>query len=188
MAEILMLHHAQGLTDGVIAFADRLRAAGHTVHTPDLFDGATFATLDDGVAHVDAIGMGTVIDRGVAAAAALPTELVYAGFSLGVLPAQKLAQTRAGALGALLYHEGVAASTFAASWPDEVELQVHVSEHDPWCEHDVTRALVEGAADGELHLYPGSTHLFTDASLDVYDAAATGLVVERTLRLLSRWP
>lgn len=187
MAELLLFHHALGLTPGVVAFADRLRAAGHEVTTPDLYRGATFDTLDDGVAHAEEIGMETIVERGVAAADGLPVDVVYAGFSLGVLPAQKLAQTRAGALGALLYHEGVAAENFGAPWPQDVALQVHVSERDPWCELDVTRALVEEATDGELFLYPGAAHLFTDLSSDEYDAQATDAVVERSLRFLSRW-
>jgi dienelactone hydrolase len=186
MAELLLFHHALGLTPGVVAFADRLRAAGHEVTTPDLYEGATFDSLDDGVAHAEEIGMEAIIDRGVAAADGLPETIVYAGFSLGVLPAQKLAQTRAGALGALLYHEGVAAQNLGEPWPRGVPLQVHVSEQDPWCELDVTRALVEEAADGELFLYPGSAHLFTDVSADEYDAQATDAVVERSLRFLDR--
>jgi dienelactone hydrolase len=187
MAELLLFHHALGLTAGVVGFADRFRAAGHEVTTPDLYDGATFDSLDDGVAHAEQIGMATIIERGVAAADRLPVDAVYAGFSLGVLPAQKLAQTRTGALGALLYHEGVAAENFGAPWPQDVALQVHVSEQDTWCELDVTRALVEEATDGELFLYPGSAHLFTDASCDEHDAQATDAVIERSLRFLSRW-
>jgi dienelactone hydrolase len=187
VATILLFHHALGLTTGVTALADRLREAGHEVTTPDLYDGATFGSLDDGVAHAEELGMETIIGRGVAAADGLPANVVYAGASLGVLPAQTLAQTRTGALGALLYHEGVAAEYFGAPWPQDVALQVHVSEQDPWCELDVTRALVDEATDGELFLYPGSAHLFTDASSDEYDARATDLVVARSLRFLSRW-
>jgi dienelactone hydrolase len=172
MTELILFHHAQGLTQGIEAFADELRAAGHRVTVPDLYEGATFSTLEDGVAHAEQIGFGEIIDRGVKAAANLPASIVYAGFSLGVMPAQKLAQTRPGALGALLYHEGVAASTFGAAWPDEVALQVHLNEHDAWSELDVTKKLVEDAADAELYLYPGSAHR---------------LVLERSKDFLARW-
>ncbi|MFA9444983.1 dienelactone hydrolase family protein [Egicoccus sp. AB-alg6-2] len=185
MSDVLLFHHAQGLTAGVQAFAERLRAAGHRVTAPDLYDGATFADLDAGVAHAEEIGFDTLVQRGVAAAAELPETMVYAGFSLGVMPAQKLAQTRPGAHGALLYHEGVASSWFGGPWPTGVALQVHVSEQDPWCELDVTRGLVEEAG-GELFLYPGDAHLFTDASLEVHDPAATDLVVSRSLAFLDR--
>src|SRR5664280_410012 len=102
MAEVLLFHHALGRTPGVVAFADELRLAGHTVHAPDLFDGRTFDTIDAGMAHVGEIGFREVIARGERAAEGLPSALVYAGFSLGVLPAQKLAQTRPGARGARL--------------------------------------------------------------------------------------
>ena len=101
MAELILFHHAQGLTAGVARFADLIREAGHAVHTPDLYDGETFPDIPSGVAHAEAIGFEVVIERGSAAAAELPRDLVYAGFSLGVLPAQKLAQTRSGARGAL---------------------------------------------------------------------------------------
>jgi dienelactone hydrolase len=188
MSELILFHHAQGRTQGVEAFADELRAAGHRVTVPDLYEGATFSSLEDGVAHAEQIGFDEILDRGVKAAANLPASIVYAGFSLGVLPAQKLAQTRPGALGALLYHEGLAASTFGAAWPDHVALQIHVSEHDEWCELDVTQALVEGAADAELYLYPGSAHLFTDATLADYDEPAARLVLERSKEFLARWP
>lgn len=186
MGELILFHHAQGLTRGVEVFADALRAAGHRVTVPDLYEGATFATLAEGVAHAEHIGFEEIIDRGVAAAEGLREGIVYAGFSLGVLPAQKLAQTRPGALGALLYHEGLAASTFGDSWPDGVALQVHVSEHDEWVELDVTRDLVAGAADAELFIYPGSGHLFTDSGLDVFVPEAAELVLQRSIEFLDR--
>lgn len=94
MAELILYHHAQGLTPGVHNFAESLREAEHVVHTPDLYDSETFVDVSSGVAHAKEIGFDVIIQRGVAAAAELPNSLVYAGFSLGVLPAQKLAQTR----------------------------------------------------------------------------------------------
>jgi hypothetical protein len=104
MAKVLLFHHAQGLTPGIVAFADTLRGAGHVVHTPDLFEGRTFGTLEEGMSYVGDVGFGKMVERGVQAAEGMPAELVYAGFSLGVLPAQMLAQTRAGARGALLFY------------------------------------------------------------------------------------
>ena len=112
MAEVVLFHHALGLTPGIAVFADELRRAGHTVHTPDLFEGRTFPTLEDGVQHAEEIGFGEVIGRGVRAVEQLPTNVVYAGFSLGVLPAQMLAQTRPGARGALLYYSCVPVAEF----------------------------------------------------------------------------
>ena len=188
MAEVLLFHHAQGLTAGVLAFADALRRAGHTVHTPDLYDGRTFDTLNAGVAHAEEIGFGAIIERGVQAADGLPTGLVYAGFSLGVLPAQKLAQTRAGARGALLFYSCVPVSEFGRSWPEDVPVQVHGMDADPIFvgEGDIeaARALVASATRAELFLYPGDQHYFADSSLPSYDADATALLTKRVLDFL----
>lgn len=96
MAELVLFHHVQGLTDGLHAFADQLREAGHVVHTPDLLDGARPATLEEGIALVQSLGA-EGSERADRAVADLPAEVVYAGFSWGVLAAQRLAQTRPGA-------------------------------------------------------------------------------------------
>jgi len=189
MAEILLFHHAHGLTAGVLAFVDDLRAAGHTVHTPDLYDGEVFHDLEAGVAHAQQVGFGTLIERGVAAADGLPDGLVYAGFSLGVLPAQALSQNRPGARGALLFHSAVPVTEFGAAWPDGVPVQVHAMADDPWFvgdgDIDAARALVAQADDAELFLYPGDQHLFADSSLPSYDAAAAALLRERVLAFLA---
>ncbi|RJK95304.1 dienelactone hydrolase family protein [Vallicoccus soli] len=188
MAEVLLHHHAQGLTDGVHALADALRGGGHRVHVPDLYDGRTFADLDAGVAHAREVGFGTVVERGRAAAEGLPDGLVHAGISLGVLPAQALAQTRPGARGALLLCGCVPPEELGAPWPAGVPVQVHGKEADPLFadegDLDAARALAAGAG-AELFLYPGDEHLFLDSSLPGYDAAATSLLVERVLRFLA---
>jgi dienelactone hydrolase len=188
MPEILMLHHIQGLTPGVVAFADALRAAGHTVHTPDLFEGQTFESIEAGQQFCRDVGFAEVGRRGVAAAASLPEDLVYAGFSLGVMPAQQLVQTRAGARGALFLHSFVDPTEFG-TWPEGVPLQIHAMDADPFFvgEGDIepARAFVETHGDAELFLYPGDGHLFTDSSLAAYDADATRLVLERALAFLA---
>ncbi len=190
MAELVLFHHAQGLTPGVVAFADGLRRAGHAVHAPDLYDGRTFATLEEGVAHAGELGFGEVAERGLRAAEGLPAKVVYAGFSLGVVPAQRLAQTRPGARGALLFHACMPVSEFGPSWPDGVPVQVHAMDADPFFigdgDIDAARALVEGADDGELFLYPGDRHLFADSSLPEYDADAAALLTRRVLSFLDR--
>ena len=139
MAEILLFHHAQGQTPGFLAFAEELRAAGHVVHVPDLYDGKTFSELEDGIGYAREVGFGNILDRGVAEADDLPAELVYAGFSLGGMPAQKLAQTRPGARGALLFHAALPVSEFG-SWPAGVPVQIHFMEDDPWAEEDLDAA------------------------------------------------
>jgi dienelactone hydrolase len=191
MAEVLLFHHALGQTDGFRAFADALREDGHGVHTPDLFDGRTFETIDAGMAFAQELGFpGEILARGERAAAALPPELVYAGFSLGVLPAQKLAQTRPGARGALLFHSCVPALVFGRAWPPEVPVQIHAMDADPFFvdegDLDAARDIVESTAAAELFLYPGSEHYFADSSLPSYDAGATELLTARVLEFLAR--
>ena len=190
MAEVLVFHHAQGQTQGFLAFADALREAGHTVHAPDLYDGRTFATLDEGLAHAREIGFGKLVERGVAAADDLPAELVYVGFSLGVMPAQQLAQSRAGARGALLLEACAPTSEFGSGWPDGVPVQVHGMDADPFFAEeggdlDAARALVKETEGAELFVYPGNQHLFTDSSLPSCDAEAAALVKQRVLAFLS---
>ncbi|HXZ56272.1 MAG TPA: dienelactone hydrolase family protein, partial [Gaiellaceae bacterium] len=186
VAEVLLFHHAQGQTPGFLAFADELRAAGHTVHTPDLYDGKTFASIDDGVGYAKEIGFDTVAERGRLAAEGLPDELVYGGFSLGVMPAQELAQTRSGAKGALLFSAAFPASEFGRSWPEGVPLQIHMMEADEWALEDLpaARELVESVDGAELFLYPGDGHLFADSSLPDYDERAATLLLERVRRFL----
>jgi dienelactone hydrolase len=189
MAEVVLFHHVQGLTPGVVAFADELRAAGHAVHTPDVFDGRTFGTIDEGMGYVGKVGFEEIFERAVRAAEGLPAGLVYAGFSLGVPPAQKLAQTRPGARGALLFHSCVPVTEFSPAWPAGVPVQVHGMDADPFFvgEGDVeaARALVAQAQDGELFLYPGEGHLFADSSLASYDGAASALLTRRVLDFLA---
>jgi dienelactone hydrolase len=192
MAEVLLFHHAQGLTRGVHAFADDLRAAGHTVHTPDLFDGRTFHSIDEGLAYIRGIGFDDMRERGVRVADQLPSGLVYAGFSFGVLPAQKLAQTRPGARGALLFYSCLPISGEWAfgPWPAGVPVQIHGMDNDPFFvgEGDIhaAREIVEKVADAELFLYPGDQHYFADRSLPSYDAEATVLLTQRVLEFLDR--
>lgn len=189
MVEIMLFHHVQGLTPGIVAFADELREAGRAVHTPDLFEGQTFDTIEAGLVHVREIGFEAVLDRGVAAASGMPSGSVYGGFSLGGMPAQQLAQTR-DCVGALLFHTAITPEEFGGPWPAEVRVQIHAMDADPFFmeeggDIDAARKIAAAATDGELFLYPGDQHLFTDSSLPGYDAEATGLVLERVRAFLA---
>ena len=194
MAEVVLFHHALGLTPGVVAFADELRRAGHTVHTPDLFGGERPATIDDGMALTERIGDEVLGERADRAVADLPEELVYAGFSFGVLSAQRLAQTRPGARGALLYESCIPITGEWAfgPWPAGVPVQIHGMDKDPYFalegDIDAARELVEIVGPGlaELFVYPGDRHLFTDSSLPSYDAEAAALVVQRSQAFLDQ--
>ena len=189
MAEVLLFHHAQGLTRGCLSFADQLRAAGNIVHTPDLYDGKIFTDLADGVRYAEEVGFDTIVERGRLAAETLPNGMVYAGFSLGVMPAQNLAQTRPGAKGALLFHGCVPTSYFGGSWPQGVPLQIHMSDGDQWVlppneDLAAARQLAETVEGAELFLYPGDRHLFADSSLPDYDQMAAAVLTERVLSFL----
>ncbi|EGE57385.1 UNVERIFIED_ORG: dienelactone hydrolase [Rhizobium esperanzae] len=192
MAELLLFHHAQGLTPGVHAFADDIRAAGHIVHTPDLFDGRTFGSIEEGLTYIGEVGFDAIRERGVRVAGELPAELVYAGFSFGVLPAQKLAQTRPGACGALLFYSCLPISGEWAfgPWPDGVAVQIHGMDNDPIFvgegDIDAAREIVATVEDAELFLYPGDQHYFADSSLPSYDANATALLTARVIEFLQR--
>ncbi|MGC5165644.1 dienelactone hydrolase family protein [Luteimicrobium sp. DT211] len=192
MADVLLFHHVLGLTDGVLHLADRLRAGGHTVHTPDLYGGRTFATIPEGAAFSsgdDAPDQQALAD---AAAAALPAGIVYAGISSGVMQAQRLAQTRPGAAGALLLESclPITGEWAIGPWPGDVPVQVHGMADDEFFakegDIDAARELVAAAPDGELFVYPGDAHLFEDDSIPSYDAAATALLTERLLAFLDR--
>lgn len=187
MAELLLFHHAQGLTAGCLSFADEVRDAGHVVHAPDLYDGKTFTDLDDGVGYAREVGFDTIMERGRLAAEGLANELVYAGFSLGVMPAQMLAQTRPGAKGAVLISAAIPPSEFGGPWPNGLPLQIHLMEADEWAlegDLDAARQIDETVASAELFLYPGDGHLFVDSSLPDYDAPAATLLRQRVLAFL----
>ena len=192
MTEVLIFHHAQGLTPGITSFADDLRAAGHTVHVPDLFDGRTFRSIDEGMAFIKDQGFDALRERGVRTADGLPSELVYAGFSFGESIAQQLAQTRAGARGALLFYSCIPISGEWAfgPWPEGVPVQIHGADNDPYFvdegDIDAAREIVAKVADAELFLYPGDQHYFADSSLPSYDAEATALLMTRVLDFLAR--
>lgn len=193
MAEVVLFHHVQGLTDGVRAFAAQLRAGGQTVHTPDLFDGQRPASLEDGMALVETIGDRILTERAERALAALPDDVVYAGFSYGAGMAQRFAQTRPRARGALLY-EGclpITGEWAVGPWPDGVPVQIHGMDKDPFFalegDLDSAREIVETVPDlAQLFVYPGDRHLFTDSSLPSYDPEATALVIERSRDFLTR--
>jgi dienelactone hydrolase len=192
VAEVVLFHHIQGLTPGVTALADSWRAAGHTVHTPDLYGGRTFATIEEGAGYSQGEGAPDQDALADEAVAALPAGLVYAGISSGVMQAQRLAQTRAGATGAVLMESclPITGEWAIGPWPDGVPVQIHGMDADEFFagEGDVeaAREIEETVPDAALFLYRGDQHLFEDSSLPSYDAEATALLTQRVLELLGR--
>ena len=186
MTEVVLYHHVQGLTEGVRSFADELRQAGHTVHTPDLFEVPTFPHDRGGHGLRARSGLSALAEQGVTAAEGLRPEAVYAGFSFGVMAAQQLAQTRPGARGALLMSACLPVSEFGDAWPEGVPVQVHGKDADEFFVEDLeaAQALAHSTDRAELFLYPREEHLFADSSLPEYDAAAAALLTERVLAFL----
>ena len=183
MAEVVVFHHALGLTEPVRHFAAALRDGGHTVHTPDLYDGRTFDSIEDGMAHSEEIGGPmAIVERARAAVESLPSEVVYVGFSLGVVSAQSLAQTRAGARGAVLCYSalplGQWGDNWPATWPEGVRLQMHILEGDE--DVEIAQGLATSVSGAELFVYPGTEHYFAE-----HDDAAAGMLTERVLDLLA---
>jgi len=187
MTEVLLYHHIQGLTDGVRAFADGLREAGHAVHTPDLFDGRTFGSIEEGFGFARDTGLDAIRERGLAAADELGPALIYGGFSFGVTIAQRLAQTRPGARGALLMYSCIPVTEFGEAWPEGVPVQIHGKEGDEFFNEDLpaARELASSVAAADLYIYPGDQHLFADSSLDSYDSEASAVLMDRVRAFLA---
>lgn len=188
--EIILFHHSLGLTAGVRAFAEDLGRAGHTVHTPDLFEGRTFKTIPEGMAHAEAIGFpDAILARSLRAVAALPKDVVYAGISLGVVVAEKLAQSRPGACGALLL-ESFVPLRYIGPWPAGLPAQIHGMATDPYFagegDLEAARAFVAETPASELFVYEGDQHLFCDRGLGSYRPEAAALVLARSLQFLDR--
>jgi dienelactone hydrolase len=190
MSDVLLFHHALGRTSGILALAEVIRQAGHQVHVPDLYAGRVFKTLDEGVHRAQSIGFSVLLQEAKVFAEQLPTRIVYAGISLGVMPAQMLAQTRPGAAGALFLEACLPVTEFGKDWPSEIPVQIHGMDHDPIFvgEGDLgnARALVAAAPEAELFLYAGDEHLFVDKSLPSYDTQATRVLSGRLLSFLDR--
>jgi dienelactone hydrolase len=182
MAGVVVFHHALGLTDAVRRFADALSDGGHSVHTPDLYDGRTFATIEEGMTHSEEIGGPmAIVDRARTAVESLPSEVVYVGFSLGVLSAQSLAQTRPGARSAVLCYSalplGQWGENWPATWPEGVSLQLHILEGDE--DFEIAQGLAASVPGAELFVYPGTEHYFAE-----HDDEAARVLTQRVLAFL----
>jgi dienelactone hydrolase len=191
VAEIALIHSVLGMTPGFASAADRLREAGHTVHVVDLFDGA--APLDSyelAAERVQKIGVPELVGRARSAVQSLPPDLVYGGFSLGAALSAGLAARRPGARGALLLQGAPnPASIGATSWPAGVPVQIHFALGDPgrnptWIE-ELGSMIRTSGSPCDVFDYPGSGHIFTDASRpDEYDEASAELLWNRVFEFL----
>ncbi|GAB3659368.1 dienelactone hydrolase family protein [Streptomyces sparsus] len=175
MATVVLFHSAYGPRPALETAAERLRAAGHEVHTPDLYEGQTAETVEDGMKIKDRIGRDELLMRAVTVTAPLSERgLVYAGFSLGGSIAQTLALADSKARGLLLLHGTSDIAEDAAV--DDLPVQLHVADPDPFEPHDWLNAwylrMRRAGADVEVYRYPGAGHLYTDESLPDFDAEA----------------
>lgn len=192
MATIVLFHHVQGLTPGVQAMAAELRAAGHSVHTLDLFAGKLPKDLEAGIRMANKIGEDKIQERVDKLFTKLPEELVYIGTSWGAALAQQCAQQRPGALAAVLLESFVdlEADWSFGPWPEGVPVQIHGMDEDPFFANEGDLEAAEHFVEGEgrdvaqLFTYPGDRHLFTDNSLRSHDAQARDLVMERVIKFL----
>ncbi|AHI01976.1 dienelactone hydrolase family protein [Kutzneria viridogrisea] len=187
MADIVLFHSILGLRPGVLAAADRFRTAGHTVHTPDLYEGAVFEDYRLAERKFEQLGVEGLLRRTEESVADLPEDLVYAGFSNGGASAAHLAATRPGALGALMLHSSLPLAMMRLpSWPASVPVQVHYGEGDPWRRQewvDAMAADVRASGAGyEYFSYPVNGHLFTDPTLpEEYHEESAELLFQRAL-------
>ncbi|MFB9365403.1 dienelactone hydrolase family protein [Kitasatospora sp. NPDC001664] len=176
MAQIVLFHSVYGLRPAVHRAAERLRAAGHEVHTPDFFEGRTFEDVEEAMAYKEELGSEELLRRAVTAVAPLlvpDARLVYAGYSLGAALAQNLALADEKALGLLLLH---GTSDIREDAATSLPVQLHVAEPDAFEPEDWLNAwylnMTKAGADVEIHRYRGAGHLYTDAELPDYDAEA----------------
>lgn len=190
MATVLLFHHVLGCTEGIHHFAAQIRQTGHTVHVADLFKGRTFSTIEDGFAYVDEIGFDAILKRAEQEANELSRDIVYAGISLGVMAAQKLASTRKGGQGALFISSCAPSSAFGSPWPAELPVQIHGMDRDPFfaVEGDLEAAqeLVAQSECAELFVYKGDQHFIVDDSMQAYDAETANLLLQRVRVFLDR--
>lgn len=188
MRTLVLLHSALGRTPGMDAIAERFTAAGHTVHTPDFYDGTTFTTAEAGVGHSQEVGFSTLVDRVKDACADLGDEIVFGGFSLGAALAQQMGKNDPRARGALLFHGG--GFPKQTRWQRQVPVQAHFAVDDDWRTPGTIETLMESAtragAQAEHFLYPGETHLFSDPTSPDYREDSAALLYSRALAFLDR--
>jgi dienelactone hydrolase len=185
VTSIALFHSVYGLRPAVLAAAVRLRAAGHTVVTPDLYAGRVAASIEEGFELAEQTGWETIVGRAREAMSALPSDAVLAGLSMGAGVVGSLLPERPDSAGLLLLHgTGADPGTLRAGLP----VELHIADPDPmfppaevaaWCQ-----AMTNAGARMQLHKYPGAGHFFTDPHVAEYDARASNLAWERSFTFL----
>jgi dienelactone hydrolase len=185
MAEIVLFHHAGGLMPGVLDLAEKLRVVGHTVHTPDLFEGHTFDDVNDGVAWAQGIGQEVFADRAKAFVRTVPSEeLVYGGLSMGCARAAEQVLFRQGALAAFFLYGAIDPAWWNKRWPADVPAEAHLTESDPWRELEAEEGFKARIPRHELFTYPGQGHLFMEPDHPDYDEELAHIVTSSLIDFL----
>jgi len=187
--EVVVYHSAYGRRPAIIEFADKLRTAGHLVHTPDLYDGEVLSDRNDAIRKIQELGFDKLLERAVAAVESLPHDLVYAGFSNGGACAELLAATRPGARAAILIHAPLMVRDLGWTvWPSNVPVQVHFADKDPIRNQSVIDALGvkvrQSGSNFEQFDYNAPGHLFADPAFPAYNVDAAQLMTRRVLEFL----
>lgn len=189
MAHVVLFHHVRGLTPGVVSLAEALQEAGHTVTTPDLFNGETFTDLSAGLAWVQRLGDEELLDRVDRACQDLPADCVYAGLSYGVFAAQHLVQTRSGAKGGLFLHSFFPPGDIAGTWPTSCPVHVYATDQDPFFVGDgdlqIAQAWQETNPNLTINLYRGKGHLVMEPESDDYDAKLSAAITRDIIAALA---
>ncbi|RRD46733.1 dienelactone hydrolase family protein [Tessaracoccus sp. OH4464_COT-324] len=183
MTEIVLFHHALGLTDGVRQFADQLRSRGFAVRTPDLFEGRVFSSVEEAFQYVERVSCATLLQRAEESCVEIHGRIIFGGFSLGVVPAQHMMLAKP-SIGGLLFHGFTPFEADTSDWP-QLPMHVYAMAEDPLFVGDGDIEAVREAQavlpQLELHLFEGRKHLFTDSSTGDYDAFATQQVLDHVI-------
>jgi len=188
---VAVFHSALGLRPGLLQLVDCLRAAGHNVSSPDLYDGDVFDYAAGAIAKIQELGFDEILVRSRRAVADLPHETAYIGFSNGGACAELVAATTPGARGVVLIGAPLPIRDLGwTEWPPGVPVQVHFGEKDPRRNEHVIQQLTarvrKSGAVFEEHIYSTAMHHFADPGWAGYDAAAAALMLERVLEFLAR--
>jgi carboxymethylenebutenolidase len=190
---VVVFHAWWGLNDDIVAYVDRLAAAGFVIVAPDLFGGQVASTIEEAErlsgaadeAAVDTVALASVdhlADRlgPVAKLAAL-------GFSFGTAWAMWSPAERERLVASVVYYGSIEGPSLGRA---SVPVLGHFAETDPYESEEAIvafeRTLRSAGRDVVIHRYPGTGHWFAEPSKDAYRADAADLAFERTVTFLRR--
>lgn len=185
MADVMIFHGITGLIPRAAGIEQPLLEAGHRVVCPDLFEGNSFETPEEGFEYLEKVRFRTLLGRAEEAIADMPPETVLIGISMGTGVASHLARERPECAAAVLLHAVPGRAKGEPAWPASVPVQVHTSEDDPYFSRENADALIAEAADCRLVLYPGSGHTFADPEAEDYAPEQAPALVRNVTEFIS---